>query len=126
MRVVVPGELPAMNEMIADAKRAARSHYGGGYTQTKREATEAVRLAASGLPRLDRVTLRCHWYAPSRRRDPDNVSAGVKVVLDGLVAAGVLPDDSWAHVAGISHVFAVDRRNPRVEVEIEAVEEVGA
>ena len=33
-----------------------------------------------------------------RRRDADGLAPTLKVVLDALVAAGVLPDDSWVHV----------------------------
>lgn len=53
----------------------------------------------------------------------DNVcGAGQKLVLDGLVAAGILPGDGWAHVRGLEHAFVVDADRPGVLVEIEACE----
>jgi crossover junction endodeoxyribonuclease RusA len=40
-----------------------------------------------------------HWQMPDRRRrDGDGAAPTLKVVLDALVAEGVLPDDSWIHV----------------------------
>lgn len=123
MRIVIPGELPAMNEIIA----AAKSHYGR-YSTMKRTNTEAVawRAKEAGLRRVDRAVVRCTWYAKNRRRDPDNIEAGVKFILDGLVEAGVLSNDGWKQIAGIEHTFRVDANDPRVEIEIREVEEASA
>lgn len=115
MRFVIPGELPAMNQLIGAANKSRWS-----YNDLKREWTERIAMEArvSRLPRVQRALVRCHWYVRSKRRDPDNIAAGIKLILDGLVMAGVLPGDGWRHIAGIEHVFAVDRERPRVEVEI--------
>lgn len=49
-----------------------------------------------------------HWVEGDMRRDLDNVAAGGrKVVLDGLVAAGVLGGDGWKHVRGFWDEFSV-------------------
>jgi hypothetical protein len=115
MRITVPGEMPGMNEIVAEAKR----HFGS-YSEMKALYTGAVRYAAHGLPRVcGPAVVTCHWYVRNRRRDPDNISSGTKFLLDGLVTAGVLEGDGWKHIAGISHTFAVDRERPRVEVDIE-------
>lgn len=37
---------------------------------------------------------------------------------DGLVLAGIIPNDSQKYIKGVTHQFAIDRSNPRVEVEI--------
>jgi Holliday junction resolvase RusA-like endonuclease len=74
------------------------------------------------LPAYERVVLVITWYEPDRRRDPDNIMAGQKFILDGLVAAGTIPNDSQKYVRGIVHRFKVDRKNPRVEVEIVGME----
>lgn len=58
------------------------------------------------------------WYEANRRRDMDNVSAyGRKVIQDALVKAGTLPGDGWAHIAGFTDEFRVDRDDPRIEIE---------
>lgn len=56
---------------------------------------DVVRLARHArIPALPRVAVELH-YVPrdSRRRDPINLAPTAKVVEDGLVDAGVVPDD---------------------------------
>jgi hypothetical protein len=47
------------------------------------------------------VTIERH---AARALDPDNAVGGCKVVLDGMVAAGLLVDDSLAYVASLTVV----------------------
>lgn len=117
VKLVIPGELPGLNEIIA----ASKQHYGT-YATMKKDYSWMVKLLARGLPRLEQVEVVCNWYCKNRKRDPDNVAAGVKFILDGIVAAGVLPNDGYAQVTGIIHRFYVDKSNPRVEVELKEVE----
>lgn len=44
------------------------------------------------------LVLRPPFGSPARRRDADNMVATLKAVIDGLVDAGVLADDTPAHV----------------------------
>ena len=44
--------------------------------------------------------------------------AGQKFILDALVHAGVIPNDSQKYIVSIIHRFRVDKQNPRVEVKI--------
>lgn len=59
------------------------------------------------------------YYFPTKhRRDPDNYSG--KFILDGLVKAKVLKDDSFNHIdLRISGSF--DKNNPRTEIIIKEV-----
>jgi hypothetical protein len=117
----IVGPLPGMNEMIAAAKGSGGR--GRGYATMKLAWTLKVKSEAKGLRPVSRAFLRFTWFESSRRRDPDNVCAAKKFILDGLVAAGVLPKDGWASVAGFSDRWAVDKARPRVEVTIEAMGE---
>lgn len=45
----------------------------------------------------------------AHRRDPDNLAATAKPMIDGLVQAGLLPDDSHRHVASVVLRVVVDR-----------------
>ena len=66
--------------------------------------------------------MRYRWVERNRCRDKDNISGfGRKVIQDALVRCGVLPDDGWAWVLGVSDSFDVSRKNPRIEVELEEV-----
>jgi Holliday junction resolvase RusA-like endonuclease len=117
MKFDIEGRLPGLNEII----EAAKSHFGA-YAKMKEEHTTAITWLAKKLPAYKRVVLVITWYEPDRRRDPDNIMAGQKFILDGLVAAGTIPNDSQKYVRGIVHRFKVDRKNPRVEVEIVGME----
>lgn len=121
--VVVPGEMPGMNEIIA----AAKSHFGA-YATMKTTYTHAVAWAAKAarVPRLRRAMVFCHWLVKDQRHNPDNIQAAIKFVLDGLVVAGVLPNDGWRQIEGIGHAFDVDPDNPRVEITIIEAEEGAA
>ena len=44
-----------------------------------------------------------------------------QAILDALVSAGALPDDSQDEITAISHEFAVDKADPHIEVTLDAV-----
>ena len=113
MKFEIPGRLPGFNEIIDAAKRNPHE-----YARMKETYTAMVAWLAKKLPRFEKVALVITWYEPDQRRDPDNIMAGQKFILDGFVAAGTIPNDSQKYVRGIVHRFKVDRKNPRVEVEI--------
>ena len=119
--ITIPGRFPDLNDMIAQAKRG-RGRYQP-YASEKAANTGLVAWACqtAHVPRLGRVRLKITWIEPDARRDPDNISAAQKYICDGLVMAGVIKDDGQRYMAGISHAWGVDKRNPRVVVEIEEV-----
>jgi len=116
MKFEIPGRLPGLNEIIAAAKNGKGKYQP--YALMKERYTNMVAWLAKKLPRYNEVVLIITWYEPDHRRDPDNIMAGQKFIMDGLVEAGTIPDDSQKHVKGIAHRFRVDRINPRIEVEI--------
>ncbi|HET9828999.1 MAG TPA: hypothetical protein VFQ11_10875, partial [Nocardioidaceae bacterium] len=62
-----------------------------------KDARWAIR-AARLTPMLG-ANVVLHWRMPDRRRrDGDGAAPTLKVVLDALVAEGVIPDDSFVHV----------------------------
>ena len=96
------------------------------YAKAKGLHTEAVAWGCAGVPKGQLkmpVDITCTWITKDLRKDPDNVSAGVKFILDGLVQAGILPDDRRKQIGSITHKFDVDKLNPRVEI---VLSEVGA
>lgn len=54
---------------------------------------------AAGVPTLAAIHVRLH-YRPKdrRRRDPDGLMATFKPCIDGIVDAGVVPDDTAQYV----------------------------
>jgi len=105
----VPGPLPGLNEIIAAGKqiipwlsKGKRRVYE--LTILKKEWDEKVSMAVSMAAMLHRikpmesVDIRLVWIELNRRRDKDNVMAGKKFILDGLVKAGILKNDGWKQV----------------------------
>lgn len=115
-KLIIPGELPDLNQIIA----AAKSHYGA-YSKLKKENTDLIAYLANKLPKIERVDLEITWYCKDKRKDKDNITAGIKFILDGLVKAGVIENDGWKQIGDISHKLQVDKSNPRVEVVLKEV-----
>lgn len=77
-----------------------RMHY-----QTEARAKAMAKSAARWAIRAAKLEPRAganvtlHWrMADNRRRDGDGAAPTLKVILDALVAEGVLQDDSWVEV----------------------------
>lgn len=105
-----------MNEIVEASKR-----HWGKYSSMKKTYTSLVALYAHKLPKMDKVDITITWICKNRRQDKDNITAGQKFILDGLVDAGVLENDGWAQIGDITHRFEVDKANPRVEIELSEV-----
>lgn len=114
-------KLPGMNEYTASQRG---NRYSGN--NMKRRAQNAVEWeirAAKLKPIKKPVRLVYSFYEPNRKRDLDNISGFAhKVIQDALVATGVLQGDGWKYIRGYTDVFAVDKRRPRIEVELVEVE----
>ena len=95
--IYIPIKFPGLNEMIA----AAKKHYHQ-YSSMKKEFTEAVawHVKAKNPRQRNEVFIELTWYEKTAKRDPDNISAAKKFVFDGLVQAGVIPDDTKKHILG--------------------------
>ena len=122
-RLVVNGRLPGLNEII-DASRA-NYRVGNALKQKTQEiVTWCIRQQLRGVKIEKPVILRYMFYEPNRRRDKDNIASGAhKIVQDALVKSGVLQNDGWRNISGFEDRFDVDKQNPRVEIEIEDLEE---
>lgn len=120
LRFEIPGRFPGMNEIV----EAAKAHYKR-YAEMKRTYTDMVAWCAKAakVPPMDRVRISIVWVEPDNRRDFDNVSAGQKFLLDGLVQAGVLQNDTRWYVRSVAHTVKTDKTNPRVIVTLEEVEQ---
>lgn len=119
IKIVIPGEMPGFNEIIAVAKKG-RGKYQP-YNEMKRGNTSLVSWASKKVPKKKKIFLDITWIEKDKRRDPDNIASAVKFIWDGLVEAGVIKNDGWSENGGWSNSFDVDKDNPRVEVIIKEV-----
>ncbi len=115
-KLIIPGEFPTMNEIINKSK----THWTK-YREMKQSYDDTVAFYADKqeIPFFESAKLKITYYRKNRRVDPDNISASKKFILDGLVQAGILPEDGWDEIKGFEESWKVDKENPRVEVEFE-------
>ena len=121
-----PLAMDGLNEIIARERGNLNAA-----AKAKHDATAYVSYIAA------RAAREQHWHTPegrcrvtltfveiNHRRDPDNVFAGAKYVLDGLTAradlgAGVIMDDSQACITLVCALAdTTDREHPGVWVRI--------
>ena len=99
--VFISGKLPSINEYI-DACR--RNRYQAA--KMKRDAEALVSYQAARLSPINSlVTIRFTWYESSRKRDPDNVCAAKKFILDALQKIGKIKNDNSKYIAGFIDNF---------------------
>ena len=119
----IPGPLPGLNTLIDAAKEQGYVRRGwNGYANAKRQWGQSIywEIMKVGLKPMRRVYVSFVWHEQDRRRDPDNFSSGgKKFVLDALVKAGVLKNDGWDEIAGMSDMWKVDKKRPGVQVTLE-------
>lgn len=111
----VTGRLPGYNELKARCWQEA--------ARRKHDAMREVQIAAMAAkirPIRKKITVTIRCFEPNARRDVDNVTAGAgKVILDALQEIGVLAGDGRKYVEQVIYEqVEIDRKNPRVEVEM--------
>lgn len=120
-KFTVYGRLPSLNNMISADR--SNKHVGA---KLKRESLEAVMwyIRAAGLKRIDKpVVIHYRFYEENRLRDVGNIIAGAdKVIEDALVKCRILHNDGQSWVRQIDPWVDLDRKNPRIEIELEEIE----
>jgi len=110
----IQGELPDFNSII----EASKQHWAQYYAFKQQYTTLVWLCARAALKPFQEfpIDFSIHWYCKNKRKDKDNISAGKKFILDGLIKAGIIPSDSWRHVGDFEDRFYLDRANPRIVV----------
>ena len=116
--LIIHGRLDNLNDYITACR--SNPHQGAKLKAKNEQKVLAEIYEQLGSLRITRpVRMIYRWYEKDRRRDLDNVSSfGRKVIQDALVDTGVIKNDGWKEIAGFSDEFYVDKKNPRIEVEI--------
>lgn len=119
-RLVVPGRLMGMNELLE-----AKANVGEFHRKKKQEMQRiALHARAQRFPYVRRAMFVYWFYEPNARRDRINIiGGGVKVMEDALVNAGLLEGDGQRNVLAIVPHVEVDSENPRVELVVLEVKE---
>lgn len=110
----ISGRLPSLNDYVNECRKHPQA---GAALKRKAQKMVTDAIMDEGIrPMETPITVDCIWCEPNTRRDKDNIRSGVKYILDGLVKAGIIPDDGWKHVKDITDFYEVDKKNPRVLV----------
>ena len=116
MRLLIPGRLPCMNDLIA-ANRLNKYAGAGVKKKTQRQIVLILQTQVQGRKFTEKVNIRIEYYEKDMRRDEDNVMSAAKFILDALQDIELIPNDNRKYVHLMQEVFT-DRENPRIEIEV--------
>jgi len=113
-KLIITGELPDLNHIIDISKK----HWAQYHAFKKKYTQLVAMIARAQLKPVGEypVGIEIVWHCKNKRKDPDNIAAGKKFIMDGLVEAGILKGDAWKHIAELHDRFFVDAGNPRIEI----------
>ena len=97
---VINEKLPTINDII---RRTNRSRYGGARLKAIIKNYIYESLDAGRIKKVKKPVVILIDYYEGKRRDVDNIQSSQKFILDSLVEAGVLVDDSQKYVKQIYH-----------------------
>lgn len=115
----LPYTFPSLNEYIAAMNQ--NRHIAN---KMKQEWTDTVAWEAKRqklVPYTTPATFSFMWLEKNAKRDPDNIIFAKKFILDGLVMAGIIPNDTQKWVRGFNAerwMVVKDPRRVGVEVAI--------
>jgi Holliday junction resolvase RusA-like endonuclease len=129
-RVDIPGVPPSPNTQVREVRqqqareRAKWRKDAGWLAKEARAGYEAeARRGNVGfgyrmpLDVYGKVMVRVVHYRPDHiKRDWDNLAAGIKPLMDGLVDAGVISDDSVQVIQRMEHIFQVRPKQAGTEI----------
>ena len=104
-KINIKTKLPTLNEYI-NAERTNRYIAAN----LKHKYTKSISKEVNGLT-FDPIKydVAITWFKDSNRKDHDNISFGLKFILDGMVKAGVIPGDGSKYINSIHHHFILDK-----------------
>lgn len=97
--LIFPWERPPLNanQRLHWSKKASLTKY----------VRESARLWARKLPKpQEHITVQLVWVVTDRRRrDSDNIYPTFKAMCDGLVDAGIVPDDTPEYMTKLAPII---------------------
>ena len=111
-------KLHSLNEYITACRKNPQE--GARIKRIDQTAIEwCIKNQLRGIHFKHPVSMIYRWYEPNKKRDKDNISSyGRKVIQDALVKCHVIKNDGWSGIIGFSDEFYIDKKQPRIEVEI--------
>lgn len=112
---IIQGRLSGLNEIVLENRK---NRFAGAVLKKKETERCANFILYNKVPHFQNpVIISFFWIEPDRRRDPDNIRAGCKFILDALVQTGRLKGDSRKYVRELHDYFPdPDSSSPKVVV----------
>lgn len=86
--------------LTANLERTKHWTYRARITKTWRDGTNVI-CRTQKIPAMQRAVIHIAWNPPDKgRRDAANSYPTCKAIVDGIVDAGVIPDDNSRHCDG--------------------------
>jgi Holliday junction resolvase RusA-like endonuclease len=120
-------DIPGFNEIIAAAKTLGRRKKGfvaNSYTSLKKKWLGIItkELKEHNIQPLETVFLELTWIEPHKKRDPDNIAAFIKFILDALQKEQIIKNDGWNQVTGWTNTFKTGpKRGVKVRISDETI-----
>lgn len=116
-KIVVYGRLDGMNDLIACNRK---NRYKGAEEKRVNQmlVISAIRRCKTKKVKRYPVSVEIKWYEKNERRDPDNIAAAKKFILDAMQQAGIMRNDGRQEVLEFHDFFFTDKKNPRIEITI--------
>lgn len=115
--IIIPWKMPGFNEMIEAAHKnvswlSNRKRKVTRYVLMKDEWTQRLCMLfqEARLEPAKSIFITFTWVEVDCRRDPDNIAAAKKFILDALVTAGILKNDGWKQIRGWTDIFEVGHK----------------
>lgn len=111
LKYIIKAIPPSNNQFIGRNERWK-------YQEVKKQWADLINIVCRPKPKKPlqkAVVTIAYYFKDKRRRDPDNYSG--KMILDGLVRADILQDDSFNNIDLLLR-GNYDKDNPRTEIEI--------
>lgn len=103
-QIEIPMKLPSINEYIAACK-IQKGKWNKG-NQMKQDYQKEMIPFFKDIPEYtEAVKIDFTWVEKNRKRDLDNICWAKKFILDALVQAGKIPDDSQTYVGDFEDHF---------------------
>jgi Holliday junction resolvase RusA-like endonuclease len=103
-------DIPGFNEILSAAKSVGlikhnkmRNSYGTMKKLWERRLIESIKK--NKIKKYESIKLRITWIENNRKRDPDNIAAFIKFILDALQKTGVIENDGWRQIKGWENSF---------------------
>ena len=116
--IFFPIKFPTLNEYT----QSQRTNVYSGSGMKKKYTNMVAEWVLGNKPFNNPVDIEFVWVESDRRRDPDNIIFAKKFILDGLVKAKVLPNDTQEWIKSFKESWYVDKTHAGVYVTITEAE----